>query len=164
LLSPLLLSDVPSGLPDVHRDCSLRLQRFKLIKKVRAIAFSLSLTLASFCCPVWSSQCASGLLTSLAASRPAGNEKCRYYPASVVPSGLPDVHRDCSLRSQLLDQPGKKNAGITRHLLSRLVSNQNSSEPKSDVLPITPRDRLEFQCKFRKKLLYTIKEKTLSGK
>ena len=71
----------------------------------------------------------------------------------VVPSGLPDTfslrsnYRNYSLRSQLLDLTGqkKKPANEPALWLSRQVSNLNSSDPESDVLPITPRDNFKAQ-------------------
>ncbi len=62
----------------------------------------------------------------------------------VVPSGLPE---SLSLRSALginfSTCRDKKSRKGSRLLLSRQVSNLNSSDPESDVLPITPRDNFE---------------------
>ena len=66
----------------------------------------------------------------------------------VVPSGLPD---EFSLRSncqgKLLDLTDqiKMPAKVPASMLSRQVSNLNSSDPESDVLPITPRDNFVAQ-------------------
>ena len=70
---------------------------------------------------------------------------------SVVPSGLPESLRS---RDKLLDLPcQQKSRQVPAFLLSRQVSNLNSSDPESDVLPITPRDNFAVANikKFRQK-------------
>ena len=72
----------------------------------------------------------------------------------VGPSGFPDVYflrRNCSLKISIgvnfSTLRAQKNPTLIGFLLAHQVSNLNSSEPKSDVLPVTPWAKLAMKNK-----------------
>jgi hypothetical protein len=79
-------------------------------------------------------------------SNPFNKRSSRLAAPFVDPPGLPDEHSQCSCyRDWLLAQfpfpqtPSTKEAAVwLLLLLTHLGSNQDSAEPKSVVLPITP--------------------------
>ena len=127
---------VPSGLPP----SPFRLRSGKLLdlpcqqKSQQVLAFSLSRQVSRLRLSGYGRVNFSTFRANKKASR------CWLF---VVPSGLPPS--PFRLRSgKLLDLPGQqKSQQSTGFLLSRQVSNLNSSDPESDVLPITPRDNFE---------------------